>query len=141
MYRRTLAFAALLVGFTSSVSAAEEPLTVVQDLASHWMAAYNGGDARTLADLYITDATFLSGLVGALKGRQEIEAAISRLMKQSPHITFTPREAHQSGDVIWAYWDYTIVGGPSGYGMITAVRQPDAWRIAMHTSNVRPRAP
>ena len=139
MRSRALAFAALLVGSASTAHAADEAMMVVQELASKWTAAYNNGDAGKVADLYTPDAAFLSGVLGALKGRTEIEAAISRSVKQAPKITFNPVEAHENGSIVWGYWDYSFPDGPSGYGAITAVKQADAWRIALHISNVKPK--
>ena len=140
MKRRALASIALLACTAGMASAADKPMAVVRDLAARWTAAYNNGDAAKVAELYAIDATFLSGVLGALKGRQDIEAAISRSVKQLPRITFIAREAHQDGDVLWGYWDYTFADGPSGYGAITAVREAGVWRIAQHVSNVKPKA-
>ena len=134
-----IAFAILLAGSISTAHAADEAMMVVQDLASKWTAAYNNGDAGKVADLYTADAAFLSGVLGALKGRTEIETAINRSVKQAPKITFSPVEAHENGNIVWGYWDYTFPDGPSGYGAITAVKEANAWRIAMHISNVKPK--
>ena len=134
-----LACAALLAGSISTAYAADEAAMVVQDLALKWTAAYNNGDAAKVAQLYTADAAFLSGVLGAMKGRAEIETAISRSVKQAPRITFNPVEAHENGNIVWGYWDYAFPDGPSGYGAITAVKEADAWRIAMHISNVKPK--
>ncbi len=140
MRNRALAFAIILVCSINTAYAADEAMTVVQDLASKWTAAYNTGDAGKVADLYTVDAAFLSGVLGALKGRTQIETAISRSVKQAPKITFNPVEAHENGNIVWGYWDYTFPDGPSGFGAITAIREADAWRIAMHISNVKPKS-
>ena len=136
---RVIAFATLLAGSVNTAYAADDAMTVLQDLASKWTAAYNNGDAGKVAELYTADAAFLSGVLGALKGRTEIETAINLAVKQAPKITFNPVEAHENGNIVWGYWDYTISDGPSGHGAITAVKEAGAWHIAMHISNVKPK--
>ena len=131
--------AAFLIASVGQAYAAEAGMTVVQDIASKWSTAYNSGDAKRIADLYSSDAIFLSGTLGALKGRTEIENALAKLMKRLPKITLNPAEARESGNVVWGYWNYTIPDGPAGYGGITVVKEGEGWRIAMHISNVSPK--
>jgi ketosteroid isomerase-like protein len=50
----------------TSPAYADEAMTVVQDLGSKWQNAYNSGDAAKIADLYIPDAVFSSGVLGTL---------------------------------------------------------------------------
>lgn len=134
------ALATLLMVLGGPAYAADQGMAVVQDLASRWMTAYNNGDAGKVAELYAADATFLSGVLGALKGRPEIENAIAKQVKVAPKITFVPIAGHENGNVVWGFWSYVIPDGPSGHGAITAVKEADTWRIVMHVSNVRPKS-
>ena len=76
-------------------------MTVAQDIASKWQAAYNNGDAGKIADLYVQDAVFSSGVLGVLKGKSEIEKALADQMKRAPKITLNLLGAHQNGNVVW----------------------------------------
>jgi uncharacterized protein (TIGR02246 family) len=93
--RKTLLAAALLIALPRPTRT--KAMTVVQDLASKWQNAYNSGDAKKIADLYVPDAVFSSGVLGMLKGRPEIETALADQMKKTPKITITPAAAHQNG--------------------------------------------
>ena len=66
----------------TSPAYADEAMTVAQDIASKWQTAYNSGDAGKIADLYVQDAIFSSGVLGMLKGKSEIEKALADLMNQ-----------------------------------------------------------
>jgi hypothetical protein len=100
--------------------------------------AWNSGDAKGLANLYVPDAIFGSGVLGTLKGRAEIETAVADQIKKSPKITITPIAAHQNGNVIYAYWEFMFPEGLSGHGGIVDVNDGGTWHIAMHVSNVSP---
>jgi ketosteroid isomerase-like protein len=121
--------------------AADDGMTVFQGISSKWQAAFNSGDAGKVAAMYLPDAMFSSGILGMLKGRTEIEAALAKMLKQAPKITVTPKEAHQTGDVVWGLWEYALADGPSGYGGLTAVKVADGWQVALHISNVTPKKP
>lgn len=69
-------------------------MTIVQDLASKWQNAYNSGGAAKIAHLYVPDAVFSSGILGTLKGRSEIEAALADQIKKAPKITINPAAGH-----------------------------------------------
>ena len=83
---RSFALVAMVI---ASSLYADEAMTVVQDLASKWQNAWNSGDAKGLADLYVPNAIFGSGVLGTLKGRAEIEKAVADQIKKSPKITIT----------------------------------------------------
>lgn len=117
---------------------ADEAMTVVQDLASKWQNAWNNGDAKGVADLYVPDAIFGSGVLGTLKGRAEIEKAVADQIKKSPKITITPIAAYKNGNVIYAYWEFMLPEGPSGHGGTVEINDGGTWHIAMHVSNVSP---
>ena len=134
---RQLLLAISIIAVISPAYAADEGMTVVQALALKWTAAFNSGNAKAIADLYSSDAVFLSGVLGVLKGKTEIENALAKMLKQSPKITFTAREGHENGNVVWGYWDYAVQDGPAGYGGITAVKETDGWHITQHISNVK----
>ncbi len=105
--------------------AADDGMSVFQGLSSKWQAAFNSGDAGKVGAIYLPDAMFSSGILGMLKGRTEIETALAKMLKQAPKITVTPKEAHQTGDVVWGLWEYALADGPSGYGGLTAVKVAD----------------
>jgi len=128
-----------LIAVISPAWAADEGLAVVQAIASKWTTAFNSGDAQAVAELYSSDAVFLSGVLGALKGKAEIENALGKMLKQAPKITFNAKDGHENGNVVWGYWDYAIQDGPTGYGAITAVKETNGWHITQHISNVRPK--
>jgi uncharacterized protein (TIGR02246 family) len=133
--RHTLLAAVLLI---ASPAYADDAMTVAQNIASKWQAAYNNGDAGKIADLYVQDAVFSSGVLGVLKGRSEIEKALADQMKRAPKITLNLLDAHQNGNVVWYYLDFVFPNGPSGHAGVTAVTDAGLWHIAMHVSNVAP---
>jgi ketosteroid isomerase-like protein len=90
-------------------------MTVLQDMATKWTTAYNNGEAGKIADLYVQDAIFSSGVLGTLKGKAEIEKALVDQMKKSPKLTVTPTAANQNGNVIWGYGEFAFPDGPSGH--------------------------
>ena len=139
MKLRQLLLAMSVISVISPAYAMDDGMRVVQALALKWTTAFNSGNAKAVADLYSSDAVFLSGVLGALKGRDEIENALAKMLKQSPKITFIAREGRESGKVAWGYWDYTIQDGPAGFGAITAVEETDGWHIVQHISNVKPK--
>jgi hypothetical protein len=135
MKLRSLGLIAMLV---TSPAYADEAMTVAQDIASKWQTAYNNGDAGKIADLYVQDAVFSSGVLGMLKGKSEIEKALADQMKRAPKITLNLLDAHQNGNVVWYYLDFMFPNGPSGHAGVTAVNDAGSWHIGMHVSNVPP---
>ena len=104
---RSVGLAPMVIALVTALPVyADEAMTIVQDLASKWQNAWNSGDAKGIADLYVPDAIFGSGILGTLKGRAEIEKAVADQIKKSPKITITPIAAYQNGKVIYAYWEY-----------------------------------
>jgi len=136
--RHTLLAAVLLI---ASPAYADDAMTVAQNIASKWQAAYNNGDAGKIADLYVQDAVFSSGVLGVLKGKSEIEKALADQMKKTPKITLNLLDAHQNGNVVWYYLDFMFPNGPSGHAGVTAVNDAGSWHIAMHVSNATPPKP
>ena len=132
---RSLGLVAMVIALPAY---ADEAMTVVRDIATKWQAAWNSGDAKAIADLYVPDAIFGSGILGTLKGRAEIEKAVADQIKKSPKITITPIAAYQNGKVIYAYWEFMFPEGPSGHGGIVDVNDGGTWHIAMHVANVSP---
>jgi len=112
MKLRVLGLVAMLI---TSSAYADEAMTVVQDIGSKWQTAYNSGDAGKIADLYVQDAVFNSGVLGSLKGRAEIEKALADQMKKNPKITVKPMAAYQNGNVVWGYGEFMFPDGPSGH--------------------------
>jgi ketosteroid isomerase-like protein len=135
MNPRSLALIAMLV---TTPAYADDATTVIKDLGSKWQTAYNSGDAGKVADLYVPDAVFSSGVLGTLKGKPEIEKAIANQMTKTPTITVKPTAGHQNGDVVWGYGEFMFPNGPSGHYGITVVNDAGSWHIAMHISNVTP---
>ena len=120
---------------------ADEAMTVAQEIVSNWQTAYNSGNAGKIADLYVQDAVFSSGVLGVLKGKSEIEKALADQMKKAPKITLNLLDAHQKGNVVWYYLDFMFPNGPSGHAGVTAVNDAGSWHIAMHVSNATPPKP
>jgi uncharacterized protein (TIGR02246 family) len=139
--KRRLLIVLASIAWACPAYAADDGMSVFQGLSSKWQAAFNAGDAGKVAAMYLPDAMFSSGILGMLKGRTEIEAALAKMLKQAPKITVTPKEARQTGDVVWGLWEYALADGPSGYGGLTAVRVADGWQVALHVSNVTPKKP
>jgi hypothetical protein len=117
---------------------ADEAMTVAQEIVSNWQTAYNSGNAGKIADLYVQDAVFSSGVLGVLRGKSEIEKALADQMKKAPKITLNLLDAHQNGSVVWYYLDFMFPNGPNGHAGVTAVNDAGSWHIAMHVSNVTP---
>ena len=67
-----IAFAAI-----TSPAYADEAMTVAKNIVSKWETAYNSGNAGDIANLYVQDAVFSSGVLGVLKGKSEIEKALA----------------------------------------------------------------
>ena len=83
----------------TSPAYADEAMTVAKDIVSKWQTAYNSGNAGNagnIADLYVQDAVFSSGVLGVLKGKSEIEKALADQMKKTPKITLNLLDAHQN---------------------------------------------
>jgi uncharacterized protein (TIGR02246 family) len=135
MKLRLLGLVAMLI---TPAAYADEAMTVIQDIGSKWQTAYNNGDAGKIADLYLPDAVFSSGVLGTLKGKPEIEKAVADQMKKTPKITVSPTAARQNGNVVWGYGDFMFPDGPSGHYGITVVNDAGSWHIAMHISNATP---
>ena len=133
--RHMLLAAALLI---ATPAYADDAMTVAEDIVSKWQAAYNDGDAGKIADLYVQDAVFSSGVLGVLKGKSEIEAALADQIKKAPKIRLNLLDAHQNGNVVWDYLDFMFPNGPSGHAGVTAVNNAGSWHIVMHVSNVTP---
>jgi hypothetical protein len=81
MKLRSLGLVAMLI---TSPAYADEAMTVAQDIASKWQTAYNNGDAGKMADLYVQDAVFSSGVLGVLKGTCRPNEAGAQDNAQSP---------------------------------------------------------
>jgi ketosteroid isomerase-like protein len=134
---RTLVAAAAVLTIAISPAYADDALTVLEDFGSKWQTAYNSGEAAKIADLYVPDATFSSGVLGSLHGKAEIEKAVANQMKLTPQITITPIEAHQNGQVVWGHGDFMFANGPSGHYGLTLV-DDNGWHIVQHFSNAAP---
>ena len=132
---RLLGVVAMLI---TSPAYADEAMTVVQDLGSKWQNAYNSGDAGKVADLYVQDAVFSSGVLGTLKGKAEIEKAVADQIKKNPKITVKPIAAQQNGNVVWGYGEFMFPDGPSGHWGVVDVNDAGSWHIGMHISNATP---
>jgi hypothetical protein len=126
-----IAFAAI-----TSPAYADEAMTVAKDIVSKWETAYNSGNVGNIANLYVQDAVFSSGVLGVLKGKSEIEKALAEQMKKTPKITLNLLDAHQN--VVWYYLDFMFPSGPSGHAGVTAVNDAGSWHIAMHVSKATP---
>ena len=138
MKRSLLMASVLLVGLGLATARADDALQVLQDTGKAWETAYNAGNPKGIVTLYADEAIFNSGVLGALKGKAEIEKAVAEQMKKTPMITVTPKEAHMRGDVLWGYGDFAFTHGPSGHYGFTMVKDTSGWRIVMHVSNVTP---
>jgi hypothetical protein len=71
MKLRLLLLLILFVAPVCPTYGAESAKAIIPDFASKWQAAYNTGDARTLAELYASDAVFLSGVLGRIEGQEQ----------------------------------------------------------------------
>ncbi len=127
----------IIVAITSPAYA-DEAMSVAQSLASKWQNAYNSGDAGKVADLYTQDAVW-SRPAGIVKGKSEIEKTLTDAMKRDwGKLTLTPAAAHQNGNVIWVYGDWSFANGPSGHYGIVDVSEGGFWHIAMDVTNMMP---
>jgi ketosteroid isomerase-like protein len=132
--------------------------TTAKEIGDKWVAAYNSGDAASVADLFTAVGVFTawvgrvegSRYVGGkytFKGREAIKKAIADLMSAGwiePRIGVS--EAHEvSNNVIWAIGDYGF-GSRGDYFLELAgtfaevlVRDADTWHIAvLHESSEPP---
>ena len=81
-----------------------------------------GGEERTILfnlcghgcfDLSAYDSYLSGSMQDHEHPQSEIEAALAKMLKQAPKITVTPKDAHQTGDVVWGLWEYALADGPS----------------------------
>jgi uncharacterized protein (TIGR02246 family) len=141
------ALAVLFFVITSGVSAhAQDAKNIAEEFASKWVAAYDAGDAATLAALFTRDGVFNAPSGAALKGREAIEKAlVGRIKAGWTKETVTTNEAGPAGDAIWAAGEYALLGSGEVAGKQTGgrfgwvlVRDGDAWHVVMLTANVAP---
>ena len=110
--------------------------------------AYNKNDAAAVAALFTKDALLVEP-DGMFSGRQAIEKRYADTFQQSPIISFnSSRERHYLNAIdnaVWAagQWFGTFQSqtGPVfavGYWSAIYVREGDAWKIRMLTSNITP---
>lgn len=73
---KRLVFAATLTAFSTFpvISAAQDAATGIAETSERFEAAYNGGDAAALAELYTEDAALLPPGAARVDGREEIAA-------------------------------------------------------------------
>jgi uncharacterized protein (TIGR02246 family) len=140
-------FLVLIFVIISSLSAlAEDAKKAADDFASKWVAAYNVGDATTLAALFTQDGVFNAPSGAVVKGREAIEKALAGRIKAGwTQETVTTNDAGAAGNAVWAAGEYSLLGSGEVAGKQTGghfgwvlVRDGDAWHIAMLTANVSP---
>ena len=138
MSLRRLIVLAMLTALIGGRAYANDAMTILQEMSTKWQTAYNAGEAAKVADLFFADGAFISGVLGTLRSRADIEKAVADQMKKAPKITITPTQAWQSGGVVWGYGDFMYPNGPSGYYGFTMIGTSGVWHIAMYISNVTP---
>jgi hypothetical protein len=113
-------------------------MTVLQDMATKWTTAYNSGEAGKIADLYVQDAIFSSGVLGTLKGKAEIEKALVDQMKSHPSSPSPQRQPTRTGMSFGAMVNSRSPMDRAGISGNTLINNAGSWHIAMHISNVNP---
>jgi ketosteroid isomerase-like protein len=110
------------------------------DIAQHWKASYNAGDAARVAALYTEDAYYLSAHILA-HGRQAIQAYWQRGILAGGHIDFIkPLTIFRSGDLGYCAGTYQATNaGVTVDGRILLVfkKVNNKWLIAAHQTVVR----
>ena len=159
--RLLLTLAGLAISFALPTFAqqkeAVDPKIVEQFFAGgkKYAEAVNNNDAAAVAALYTEDAVFLTPQ-GPIYGRKAIEKFFADDFQKWHHSNFivnadqySPHIIGTSGNEAWSNgkWSQTIKGqnfGPiqlNGYWSSITVREGDAWKILMDTTNVTPAPP
>jgi ketosteroid isomerase-like protein len=114
--------------------------------------AFNNGDAAALAATFTEDAVLVND-AGPVYGRAAIEKYFADLFKNvhfsnhiGPRDQYSPHIVGTAGNEEWSngQWSTTIQGqnfGPieaKGYWSTFCVREGDAWKFRMLTSNTTP---
>jgi uncharacterized protein (TIGR02246 family) len=131
---------------SASAACAQDAKKTADDFAAKWVAAYDAGDAATLAGMFTQDGVFNAPSGAVVKGREAIEKALAGRMKAGwTRETVTTSDAGAAGNAVWAAGDYALFGSGEVAGKQTGghfgwviVRDGDAWRVTMLTANVSP---
>ncbi|MEU8205522.1 SgcJ/EcaC family oxidoreductase [Streptosporangium sp. NPDC049046] len=84
-----------------------------EDVPTVFAERFNAGDAEAVAEIYESDAVFVSESGAPLTGEQ-INAANGRFMDLGLPITVRPRHVHTTGDLALLIVDWVIDGTDRG---------------------------
>lgn len=136
MHERIALLIAAIVAL-SSVSAAQKPDAEIDALTRTYEQAFNKGDAKALAVLYVKDAVRLGPDGQLLTGQAAIEKQYGTAFggdAKGAKLTLNPGRVQEvTSDVRIAEGTYQVTGGSmpgSGRYVNTLVRQGGQWRLA-----------
>ena len=147
MRRFSLAAIGLLLAFaTPALAQEQDDAAAIQTLTEEWTAAFNAGDATTLAAWYADDAVRMPPNAPAYTGPEAAKEAFRRLFEQfSGELTWPTEEIVVADGWAFHRGTYTIrltpvaggeVIGESGKVIVIFRRQPDgSWKIAREIWN------
>ena len=115
-------------------------------LRGEFIAAYNAGDASTLATLFTEDGVVMPPNSSAANGKEAVESFYQVHFEQfTGTLTVSSEEHEVAGDWAFERGSYTVTLTPKASGtptddegkyLLIFRRQPDAsWRIARHIWN------
>lgn len=119
----------------------DQAMKTMGEYTKVWQEAFNAGNAKRIASLYTETAIFSSGPFGVLKGRDNIEKAISELIASGIKLTDLQCKAvtnlnddafSGAGDFCFTMPDETKL---AGYWGTSYVKHQDKWFGVLHVSN------
>jgi ketosteroid isomerase-like protein len=114
----------------------------LNEIASRWMAAYNGTDAKHLEPLYAEDAQYISGHVAGLvaDGRDKVIANFQVGMQMGGHIddliVLSTQVSDTLATVLCEYHATNAGQKAVGRTLLLFRRQNNAWKIYLHMTVV-----
>ncbi len=121
-------------------------IAALDDLRGEFIAAYNGGDATTLATLFTEDGMVMPANASAANGKEAVQSFYQAHFEQFTGTLAVSPEEHEVADD-WAFerGSYALTLTPKAGGtptddegnyLLISRRRPDAsWRIARHIWN------
>lgn len=110
------------------------------DFVARWELAWNGQDARTVAQLYTPDAVFVGSVIAV--GQSQITGILQKIMQQGwTKIQMTVAEFRWVGEIVLVAIAYTVTGSGESAGKTLEAKSTHVltrvngeWLSAMHTA-------
>jgi uncharacterized protein (TIGR02246 family) len=118
----------------------DDATKIVVERLSKWAEAFNSGDPRSIAALYLPDAIFCSGAAGVIRGRDAIEKTMAGNIAHGWKIDIHGKDAtHLQDDHFVAAGPFTFTGEDgkkvSGNWAGAYAKKWDQWLLSLHATN------